>query len=143
MDTEPFLGGSYQYETLQGFRPVRFIELQPRHHALPATVHINLIHASIEDKTSYYALSYVWGTLDQPEIVICNGQSLPVTANLLTALTAIRETFCSENPLRLWVDAICINQSDNEEKKWQVQRMRSIYRGAEKVIDCLARRRNK
>jgi hypothetical protein len=37
----------------------------------------------------------------------------------------------------VWIDAICINQDDNEEKGWQVELMRTIYRQASGVIAWL------
>jgi hypothetical protein len=33
-----------------------------------------------------------------------------------------------------WVDALCINQKDAEERDEQVRRMKSIYRDAERVV---------
>jgi hypothetical protein len=34
----------------------------------------------------------------------------------------------------VWVDAICINQSDSKEVAAQVERMPEIYRNAERVL---------
>jgi hypothetical protein len=34
----------------------------------------------------------------------------------------------------IWIDAICINQQDNEEKDHQVQHMGEIYRNAKLVV---------
>lgn len=54
-----------------------------------------------------------------------------MTGNLYAALCALRdetaETFW-------WIDALCINQKDDEEKSLQVLRMTSIYRTASQVI---------
>ncbi|OTA96500.1 hypothetical protein M434DRAFT_27637 [Hypoxylon sp. CO27-5] len=57
---------------------------------------------------------------------------MPVTLSLLGALKAIRPL---TGPARvLWVDAICINQDDFDERSSQVAMMRSIYRQAQRVV---------
>ncbi len=40
----------------------------------------------------------------------------------------------AEGPITLWVDAICINQDDSDEKSAQVAIMSVIYRMAEDVL---------
>ncbi|KAF2744694.1 hypothetical protein M011DRAFT_506136 [Sporormia fimetaria CBS 119925] len=42
--------------------------------------------------------------------------------------------------LAIWVDAVCINQTDMHEKELQIQLMRDIYSGAEEVIVWLGYR---
>ncbi|KAF2805885.1 HET-domain-containing protein [Mytilinidion resinicola] len=87
---------------------------------------------SLEDAAEYVALSYVWGPPDsQTRSVTLNGQPFPVTENLHDALLHLRK---ANDRRDLWIDAICINQSDAEEKTSQVQLMRHIYRKASAVI---------
>ena len=81
--------------------------------------------------SDYEALSYTWGDPAPAHEVECNGYSLPIGQNLFSALHALR---CSDRPRRMWVDAICINQSDVAERNEQVQRMASIYREAVSVL---------
>ena len=57
-----------------------------------------------------------------------NNKTLRVTANLFTALEHIRE---DNSDAIFWIDAICINQEDDEEKSSQVKMMREIYDTAE------------
>jgi hypothetical protein len=52
------------------------------------------------------------------------------TVNLHSALQHLRR---ETEELTLWVDAICINQSDNDEKSWQVQQMNDVYEKARLV----------
>jgi hypothetical protein len=54
-----------------------------------------------------------------------------VTPNLAEALRGLRD---SATPTRLWADAICIDQSNNEEKNQQVRRMGTIYTNARQVV---------
>ncbi|KAL8912033.1 MAG: hypothetical protein Q9171_002886 [Xanthocarpia ochracea] len=85
-----------------------------------------LIKASLDDTNlQYTALSYTWGDPSDPaNITLNDGHNLPITRNLEAALRQFRSRI---DPVRLWVDAICINQADKEEKNSQVRIMRSIY----------------
>jgi hypothetical protein len=74
---------------------------------------------------NYDALSYVWGSQTEGlKFLSCNGHQCQITNNLHAALDAI----WSANPdLKIWADAICINQADGAEKGAQVARMHHIY----------------
>jgi Heterokaryon incompatibility protein (HET) len=86
----------------------------------------------------YLALSYCWGREDQYKYIFVNGALKRVTVNLWTALCALRKTLNrSKGLLKVWVDALCINQSDNDERNHQVRLMRTIYAGARLVISWL------
>lgn len=81
------------------------------------------------------AISYTWGDGNNGEIIICNGVDFPISQNLSEALRALRH---SEELIQyLWVDAICIDQSDNKEKSQQVWNMLMIYQAATRVIAWL------
>ncbi|KAJ8107021.1 hypothetical protein ONZ43_g6866 [Nemania bipapillata] len=83
----------------------------------------------------YEALSYVWGDLNDPEYIFLDGGvSLPVTKNLYAALRSLR---LRDGGRKLWIDALCINQTDYEEKKIQLSLMKRVYQQAEKVIAYL------
>ena len=83
----------------------------------------------------YEALSYVWGSPDDTwSVSVLDGDtasSLQVRSNLLSALQSLRSR--TESRL-LWIDALCINQDDVEERNMQVQRMVSIFSSASRVI---------
>ncbi|KAK4214226.1 heterokaryon incompatibility protein-domain-containing protein [Rhypophila decipiens] len=90
----------------------------------------------------YEALSYTWGQPGGDDFVIVEegereGVSrtrLPVWNNLMVALCHLRRP---DTPRVLWIDGICINQADDDEKGHQVQRMAMLYRGAYRVIAWL------
>ncbi|KAI0548000.1 HET-domain-containing protein [Xylaria curta] len=86
----------------------------------------------------YEALSYVWGERQQQQqqyiFLDDKTQRFPVTQNLYELLRSLRRPQAFR---KLWVDAICINQSDHEEKKIQLSLLRRIYQQAEKVIAYL------
>ncbi|KAH6673651.1 heterokaryon incompatibility, partial [Halenospora varia] len=64
----------------------------------------------------YAALSYVWGNQTSRRKIIVNGHEMHVTSNLEGALRALRNQSDFEGKFRLWVNAICINQKDEEER---------------------------
>jgi len=80
----------------------------------------------------YSALSYVWGDPTNPKYISLDGEHrFPVTENLHAALRSLRQP---TEGIRLWVDALCINQADYEEKKVQIGLMRRVYQQAKEVI---------
>lgn len=79
----------------------------------------------------YDALSYVWGSGEKTHEISIRNCSLRVTANVHTALLRLRDRSFERI---VWVDAICINQEDREERKQQVQSMAMIYSMASRVI---------
>ena len=87
--------------------------------------------ASLDDSPHYEAISYVWGDAISEQTVEVDGMTFTVTANLDSLLRHMR--FVEEERL-LWVDALCIEQSNLEEKNNQVSRMRHIYGNASQVI---------
>ncbi|KAH8591078.1 heterokaryon incompatibility protein-domain-containing protein, partial [Bisporella sp. PMI_857] len=87
----------------------------------------------------YEALSYVWGNAQARKAIICNDGIISITENCyraLRSLTARRITPTSSH-LRLWVDAICINQSDSQERSSQVLLLPRIFESATAVIAWL------
>lgn len=82
----------------------------------------------------YEALSYVWGSEDNPQLVYIDDCELPVTRNLRAALSHLRDHFMDRI---VWVDALCINQENDEEKGHQVEAMAKIYAKASRVIAWL------
>lgn len=97
----------------------------------------------------YAALSYVWGDPDTTQQIFVNGHHFEATKNLRAALWHIRKhdvlldgLSAPDGPgqrgcLPLWVDAICVNQKDCQERNDQVMFMGSIYGSADKVIGWL------
>lgn len=77
------------------------------------------------DKPDFTALSYVWGAHHSPpHEICCDGFNVPITPNCRAALCALRQRF---GPITIWVDSICINQQDDQEKASQISLMGNIY----------------
>ncbi|CAJ0548442.1 Ff.00g020550.m01.CDS01 [Fusarium sp. VM40] len=122
----------YNYETLQNDDDIRLIELPPAALALSGSkLNISLLTFAHRDTPNYEALSYVWGDPSNPVTINVNGQDMLIGRNLHDALTHIRHEHQSR---KLWIDAICINQSDNNEKSKQVSRMRDIYSNSTSTV---------
>jgi len=81
-------------------------------------------------KTPYAALSYTWGNAHELRTIECEGAALKITENLHDALQHLR----SSKHRYFWIDQICINQRDLEERNKQVQLMSKIYSSAESVL---------
>ncbi len=91
----------------------------------------------------FEALSYVWGPQEPLYDLICNDvktRVLRIGPNLHNALLHLRFLpSMNIHPRLLWVDRICINQSDAEERASQVLLMGSIYRGSRQTLVWLGR----
>ena len=83
-----------------------------------------LIDAAINDHPPFEALSYVWGDASQRGSILIEGETFTITSNLDTALRHIRYPTASRN---LWVDSLCINQEDLQERSVHVQYMKDVY----------------
>jgi len=88
---------------------------------------------SFLDKQSdqYEALSYVWGDMKAPVPIKVDGTMLRIGRSLRRALLALR---LPDAPRIIWVDAMCINQEDIDERASQVAIMREIYRNASQTV---------
>lgn len=80
---------------------------------------------------AYTALSYAWGSQREAR-PICIGHSIvQISSNLEEALQELRDEYFD---VMLWVDQICINQADEEEKASQVKEMKATYAKATRVV---------
>ncbi|KAK1701766.1 heterokaryon incompatibility protein-domain-containing protein [Colletotrichum acutatum] len=84
-----------------------------------------------ELEQSYVALSYVWGDLSDLQLVYVNDHEVYIGRNLSEALRHLRRR---DRPIRLWTDALCINQNDIAERNHQVHQMRNIYSSALETV---------
>ncbi|KAL2063909.1 hypothetical protein VTL71DRAFT_4403 [Oculimacula yallundae] len=99
-------------------------------------IQCELVYTSFHTHPEYEAVSYTWGDPSITEDIILDGRPLTVTAGLARALHCFRQP---KDKCLLWIDAICINQSDEEEKSHQVQLMFDIYRNSKAVRAWIGR----
>jgi hypothetical protein len=76
------------------------------------------------------ALSYTWGDPGRTFSFVCNGAILYIHQNLHDALPFLARR---NSKLPIWVDAVCINQANEEDKLVQIPMMGRIYRHANQV----------
>ncbi|KAK1593823.1 heterokaryon incompatibility protein-domain-containing protein [Colletotrichum navitas] len=131
---EPPLTNYFQYESFDLDRPgFRLVRLEAGSSHDPIRCH--LFQAYLDDKETiipYEALSYCWGSSTSlRHTILVNGRFLFITENLFDALKNLRQQV--EDRI-LWVDALCIDQSNVRERGHQVTWMGKVYEHAERVL---------
>ena len=129
----------YRYQKLTR-GDIRLLRFCPTH---DDDLSFQILHKSFNQKVpSFAALSYFWGN-ENPEVsphrVLIGNEFLPITKNLRDALVHVRKRVAPKSDrlgktALLWVDAICIDQSDNDEKNIQLGLMSSLYIRASKIF---------
>ncbi|KAK5746909.1 hypothetical protein LTR17_000540 [Elasticomyces elasticus] len=87
--------------------------------------------AFLDDKPHYRAISYAWGPAVCPNILYLGSNVLHITESLHGALRRFRGPVFA---VKLWADAVCINQNDVPEREAQVAIMERIYSEADHVL---------
>lgn len=103
------------------------------------SIDITLRCVNLDDFPLYQCLSSTWGDpfgrdMAQRDYTIsCHGRAFKIKENLRAAIQYMWRL----NRLELdgiWIDAICINQDDLDERSQQVSMMKRIYASAERTI---------
>jgi hypothetical protein len=113
---------------------IRLVILQPGKKY--ESVHCDLITVPSISAKPFEALSYCWGRTNVTNTIFVHGKSLQISPNLEQALRHLR---MRNSQRSLWIDAICINQTDIPEKNKQVPKMRQIYKHASEVLVWIGR----
>ena len=104
---------------------------------------LEIVSLLSDPKPEYEAISYCWGEVDGYETIRLNGVPFDVPGSAAKALrqfrtrkTKIFHYMCKESAYerRLWIDALCINQTDVAERSSQVSMMGDVYSGC---VRCL------
>jgi hypothetical protein len=130
---------TYRYSSLSSEQGnIRLLRLMPNKD-MTACIECQLFNYSLESGQGnhlYEALSYVWGDPKETIPIFIGKRSFNITKNLHLALLRLRNHSMERT---LWVDAICINQANEEEKEGQIQSMARIYGQANRVIVWLGK----
>ena len=114
---------------------IRLLCLLPNKSEKDEPLHCKLHNYSLQKSSPrthrYEALSYVWGDSHERLPIYVDGDQLLITRNLYAALLRLRDHSFER---MVWIDAICIDQENPEERGRQVQLMAKIYSNALCVI---------
>ncbi|KAK5166149.1 uncharacterized protein LTR77_008410 [Saxophila tyrrhenica] len=115
-------------------RQIRLVKLIP-HDSSAETICCELSAVSLDDTPAYTALSYSWTKEPPGHTILLNGQPFAVRPNLFAYLQ--ERSAQSDASQWIFIDALCINQADNDERSTQVSLMGDVYRCAEQVVAWL------
>lgn len=120
----------FPYKPLASKSSLRILEILPSTERSGPLVG-RLVHSDLIYNPDYEALSYTWGSGITDASLILNGRSVPITKNLESAFSRLRQ---AQETRRLWVDAVCIDQKNLQERGQQVSIMGDIYRASSRVV---------
>jgi Heterokaryon incompatibility protein (HET) len=124
---------SFAYTTLPR-RHIRLLKILPSESAWPRGI---LCDADLNALPQFNALSYAWGGDDLgSNFFDCDGKTMEVRENLFDFLQQASQKYL-ETPI--WIDAICIDQRNDEEQNHQIQLMGEIYSKAARVLVWLGK----
>ncbi|KAK3638746.1 hypothetical protein LTR56_012853 [Elasticomyces elasticus] len=116
-------------------REIRVLDLLPGRYRSPIKCRLRTVSIADKKDLPYYAgLSYTWGA-PLPSKTICisvggKDYTVEIGLNLFRAIQGLRSRWKNDT---LWVDALSINQADNDERASQVSFMGEIYSRASTV----------
>ncbi|KAK4499802.1 hypothetical protein PRZ48_007988 [Zasmidium cellare] len=120
----------YRYKPLLNKGDFRLLSISRS--GVDKQLYFQMTRQRMDDCPPYEAISYTWGSTDRTEKIFhaFTGEVLYITKNCVSALSSVY----SDSERRLWIDAICINQNDVEERSLQVSIMADIFRNANRTI---------
>lgn len=131
----------YCYQPLDGPKWIRLLKLDLSQGSSESEIRCALEHHKLVPGKflPYACLSYTWGEPSPKHPITINGNELLITPQLRDALLQLREyqrrgTVATDF---WWIDAICINQADVQERGHQVQLMRAIYQWSKLTVAWL------
>ena len=117
-------------------QPEKTIRLLTVHPGVTETVECSLHLAKLSTELRFKALSYAWGTRPATKSIAINGKSLHVRPSLWALLKRLQKW---DEETVIWIDAICVDQSNIAERNQQVRLMSSVYSFADVVLVWLGR----
>jgi hypothetical protein len=121
----------YIYKPLNKIKKqIRLITLLPGPQSSDIRCILQIVELDLTAKPHYEALSYEWGSPGTEKDISLDGIAFSVRKNLWSALYHLRQKKISRI---MWIDALCIDQSNVLERNHQVGMMGDIYRNAHMV----------
>ncbi|KAJ3565837.1 hypothetical protein NPX13_g7350 [Xylaria arbuscula] len=130
---------------------IRLLTIQPRQYTVSRpevtsnTIHCFLRLAELKDRPQYTVVSHRWHTtdaVDETKSLLVNGASVPVSTGLFEVLHHLQK---EAEPAVIWIDALCINHADEDEreKSVQVAQLAQIFSTADKTFVYLGATKDK
>lgn len=123
-------GMEYQWKKLPGPRFFRLLQLLG--YDDDGSIVFSLEPAEIDASPNYTAISYTWGERILTHKALCDGKQVPVTASVHALCTHLLENHDASKTI--WIDAICIDQRNPNERAQQVLLMKDIFSRASLTI---------
>lgn len=123
---------------------IRLIEIQYDTWDKPIRCSMHVVSLQVlreQEQSIYRTLSYVWGEPGPRKTIFINGMAVSIQSNLFTALKHIRSVapqWTGQNFV-IWIDALCIDQSNVFERSHQVAMMAGIYRSSAETVAWLGK----
>ncbi|EXF76140.1 hypothetical protein CFIO01_03533 [Colletotrichum fioriniae PJ7] len=131
------LDGRFIFERIKDYEPEEPYETSWLHPVTGVDPNVSFD----DNKLEYEGLSYVWAPEGSEEDALVLEPTAPSTGAASSSLSirpnlaaALRHLRYRDIPRRMWIDALCINQTDLEERNKQVHIMCDIYRRASHVV---------
>lgn len=127
----------YEYQTLTEPGRIRLLRYGQCNFDKKPSIEISLETFKIDEAPPYLALSYCWGKKKANKDIVCDGKTIRVTTTLLEALEHLYPRMNSDSedsPRYLWIDQLCIDQCNPQEKNHQVALMGNIYSSAVRTV---------
>jgi hypothetical protein len=128
-DKRILIASTFRYSSIPKGYETRLMIIRPG--TFGEEIEFDLVPVKSLREVKYNALSYQWIDGELTHSIFCDGRRKMIGANLYGALQRLRDPGV-EKPV--WIDYICIDQTNDDEKKDQIRKMTSIYSNAEQVI---------
>jgi hypothetical protein len=117
------------YWPLDAADAIRLVVLHPGSRS--ECIRLSLVYTTLSELPVYDALSYAWGSSEVSAPGYMDDAPTTLRQNLWSALIHLRS---ASHERVLWIDAICIDQNNIEERNRQIKLMGDIYSKADAVI---------
>lgn len=121
------------YAPLPGPDYIRLLDVDVRKSWCGSQVICDFRTVPLDDLPEYTAISYCWGgQAEVARLQFSDGRhSLPLSQTLSDLFASLQKRSAK---FTIWIDALCINQKDLEEKAAQVRRIGAVFSSAREVL---------
>jgi hypothetical protein len=108
----------------KGREEIRLLDLNAGAEGFPLSGKLRHAFLSERARPSYETISYAWGDPALVEEIVVDARCIAIPASAAAALRCMRLPQCDRT---LWIDCICIDQDNDDEKSHQVSLMAKVF----------------